>query len=58
MALLVHLLTRSFQPLHRITIEKINGRDAAFSPYLGVLREYFDVEADFRQVIVYRSLHS
>ena len=49
-----HLLTRSFQPLRRITIEKINETDAAKSPYLDGFRTSFDVMVDYKQVILYR----
>jgi len=54
LAPLHHLLTRQFQPLRRITIETINGEEAAHSPYADVLRTAFDVAIDYRNVILYR----
>ncbi|MDQ7825299.1 MAG: DEAD/DEAH box helicase [Candidatus Eremiobacteraeota bacterium] len=47
------LMTRSFQPLHRIVVETINGLDATGSPYLDAFQAYFDVERDFRTLILY-----
>lgn len=49
-----HLLTRDFMPLSRITIETINGDEAAHSPYLDVLRTLFDVVVDYKNVVVYK----
>ena len=49
-----HLLSRSFQPLSRITVESINDVDAAHSPYLDALRNCFEVETDFMKVQLYR----
>jgi ATP-dependent Lhr-like helicase len=51
---LIHMLTRPFQPLHRITVETINDCDAAKSPFAAGLRTYFEIERDFRHLILYR----
>jgi len=51
-----HLLTRQFQPVHRITIETINDEEAARSPYLDMLRTAFDVQFDHKNVTLYRKL--
>jgi ATP-dependent Lhr-like helicase len=48
-----HLLTRRFRPLKQITIQTINGQDAARSPYVDALRIAFDVLLDYKQVILY-----
>ncbi len=47
-------MTRQFQPVRRITIETINGEEAARSPYVDVLRTAFDVTIDYRNVVLYR----
>jgi len=49
-----HLLTRQFQPQRRITVETINGEEAAGSAYVDVLRTVFDVMVDYKNVILYR----
>lgn len=51
-----HLLRREFQPIPRITIETINGEDAARSPYADVLRTAFEVTIDYKHLILYRKL--
>jgi ATP-dependent Lhr-like helicase len=50
-----HLLTRRFKPLRRITIERINGEEAARSPYLDALRISFEVLVDYKKVSLYSS---
>jgi ATP-dependent Lhr-like helicase len=55
LGVLRHLLTRQFQPLRRITIETINGDEAARSSYVDALRTSFDVIVEARNVILYRS---
>ena len=50
-----HLLTRRFRPLRRITIERINGEEAARSPYLDALRISFEVLVDYKKVSLYSS---
>jgi ATP-dependent Lhr-like helicase len=50
-----HLLTREFQPVRRIVIETINNLEAARSPYLDALRTGFEVNVDYRNVILYRA---
>jgi ATP-dependent Lhr-like helicase len=49
-----HLMNRQFQPLRRITIETINGEEAAASSYLDGLRTVFDAMVDYKNVILYR----
>jgi ATP-dependent Lhr-like helicase len=51
-----HLLTRAFQPLRRITVETINGVDAARSEFVAVLQTAFDVLIDYKQIVLYRKL--
>ena len=51
-----HLLTRSFQPLDRIMIEKINENNATSSPYLELLRAHFDVIVEVGKVSIYRPI--
>ena len=45
---------RQFQPHRRITVETINGEEAAVSPYLDGLRTVLDVMVDYKNVILYR----
>ncbi|MFC1971780.1 DEAD/DEAH box helicase [Chloroflexota bacterium] len=49
-----HRLTRQFQPIRRITIETINGEEAARSAYVDVLKTSFDVMIDYKNVVLYR----
>ena len=56
LSVLHHLLRREFQPLHRITIETINGEDAARSPYADPLRTAFEVTIDYKHLILYRKM--
>ena len=56
LSVLHHLLKREFQPIHRITIETINGEDAARSPYADPLRTAFEVTVDYKYLILYRKL--
>ena len=58
LAPLRHLLTRRFKPLRRITIERINGEEAARSPYLDALRTSFEVLVDYRKVTLYSRARS
>ncbi|MDY6835088.1 MAG: DEAD/DEAH box helicase [Chloroflexota bacterium] len=53
---LQHLLHRSFQPIRRITIETINGEEAAYSPYVDALRSSFEVMFDIKKVVLYRRI--
>ncbi|HEY32429.1 MAG TPA: DEAD/DEAH box helicase [Dehalococcoidia bacterium] len=55
---LQHLLIRQFQPVRRITIETINGEDAAYSEYLDIIRTCFDVMVDYKHVVLYRKVSS
>ena len=50
-----HLLTRRFEPLRRITIETINGEEAARSPYLDALRISFEIVVDYKKVSLFSS---
>ena len=54
MGSLHHLLTRSFQPMRRITIETINDEKAIRSPYVDTLRASFELMVDYKNVILYR----
>ena len=54
LGVLHHLLRREFQPIPRITIETINGDDAARSPYADELRTAFEVAIDYKFLILYR----
>jgi ATP-dependent helicase Lhr and Lhr-like helicase len=49
-----HLLTRQFQPLHRITINTINDSAAAESPYTSILQTSFDAIIESGNVVLYR----
>ena len=49
-----HMLTRQFQPVRQITIDTINDEKATGSPYLDVLRTFFDVQRDYKNVTLYR----
>jgi hypothetical protein len=49
-----HLLGRRIDLLRSITVETINGQDAAYSPYLDVLHDRFDTIIETRAVTVYR----
>ena len=49
-----HLLTRAFQPLRQVTIESINGVDAARSPYADIIGKDFDTVVDFKKIVLYR----
>ena len=51
-----HLLSRSFQPLSRITIETINGESAAQSPYVDALRTAFEVSIDHVHVTLHERM--
>jgi ATP-dependent Lhr-like helicase len=51
-----HLLGRKVNPLKSITVETINGEDAAGSPYLEVLAKRFDTVPEMGRVTVYGRL--
>ncbi|MBU2514621.1 DEAD/DEAH box helicase [bacterium] len=53
---LKNLLYRQFNPLKQVVVEKINGEDAAFSPYLNSLKTSFEVLVEFKKVTLYRKL--
>lgn len=54
LGVLRHLLSRQFCPLKQITVQTINGQEAARSPYVDALRIAFDVVLDYKQVVLYR----
>ena len=51
-----HLLGRYIDPQRSISIDTINGRDAADSPYIEVLRNWFDMVIGTRTLTVYRNM--
>jgi len=50
-----HLLTRDFDPLSRVVVERINDEPAPASPYLEVLRRTFEVVRDRSRVSLFRT---
>jgi ATP-dependent Lhr-like helicase len=54
--LIRHLLTRQFQPLHRINVNTINGEPAAGSPYTAALQISFNTIIEGDNVILYRKI--
>jgi ATP-dependent Lhr-like helicase len=48
------MLEREFNPLTKITVETINGESAVKSPYAEVLKGVFDVQVDYKKLILYR----
>jgi ATP-dependent helicase Lhr and Lhr-like helicase len=54
LSLFKHLLMRRSQPVSRIVVEQINGMDAAGSPYADAFRTSFEVDVDFRSLVLYR----
>jgi ATP-dependent Lhr-like helicase len=53
-SVLTFMLLRESSPLMKITVETINGEAAAKSPYLDPLKGIFDVQVDFKKLILYR----
>jgi len=51
---LKYMIEREFKPLKKIIIETINGEQAIKSPYVEVFKYLFDVQVDFKKVILYR----
>lgn len=49
-----HFLDRKFQPMRRIVVEQINGKNAAQSQYVDAFRVCFDVDVDFKNIVLYR----
>jgi len=49
-----HLLMRAVAPCEYLTIDRINDTPALRSPYLGALRERFQVAAEMRRVTLWR----
>ena len=49
---LFHPLERRFQPLLKLTVEKINGENACDSPYLHALALHFDLVSDSTRVFL------
>jgi ATP-dependent Lhr-like helicase len=56
LGVLFHLLARESHPLRQITIETINGEEAARSAFVDPLRSLFDVTIDYRNVVLHRRL--
>jgi ATP-dependent helicase Lhr and Lhr-like helicase len=53
-----NLLSRQFQPLHRITIDTMNGERAADSTYVTALKTSFDVMTQNDSLVVYRKMNA
>jgi len=51
-----HLLSRTFRPRRRITVEIINGEPAAKSEYADVLRTHFETMVDYKNITLYRNV--
>jgi ATP-dependent Lhr-like helicase len=51
-----HLLTRTFQPRRRLTIEKINGQPAAESLYIDTLKHGFEAVVEHRSITLHASI--
>jgi ATP-dependent Lhr-like helicase len=49
-----HMLSRNFQPMRRVVVEQINGVDAAQSSYADAFRIGFDVDVDFKNLVLFR----
>jgi len=49
-----HLLSRTFEPLIRITIKNINGERPDKSPYLPALKAEFETSVNYKEVILLR----
>jgi hypothetical protein len=49
-----HLLTRQFQPLNKLKIEKINGEKASSSGYLSAMETMFDVVPEYKEITLYK----
>jgi hypothetical protein len=54
LSVLKFMLEREFQPLTKILVEIINGESAVKSPYIDVLKCVFDVQVDYKKLIIYR----
>ena len=48
------MLEREFSPLKNITVETINDEPAIKSPYVDIFRGIFDVQVDYKSLILYR----
>jgi hypothetical protein len=48
------MLDRNFQPLLRVVVERINGVDAARSPYADAFRIGFGVDVDLKNLVLFR----
>ena len=51
-----HLLTRAFRPLRKLSIETINGEDAAKSIYAGLFNERYSVNKEPKRLVVTRRI--
>ncbi|MGD9158581.1 MAG: DEAD/DEAH box helicase [Desulfobacteraceae bacterium] len=53
-SVLKFMLEREFSPLTKIIVDTINGEPAMNSPYLDILKKLFDVQVDYKKLILYR----
>ncbi|MBN1903584.1 MAG: ATP-dependent helicase [Deltaproteobacteria bacterium] len=49
-----NLLEREFSPLTNIPVDTINSEPAVKSPYVDVLRRLFEVQIDYKKLIIYK----
>jgi ATP-dependent Lhr-like helicase len=49
-----NLLERDFSPLKNIAVETINGEAATKSQYVDLFRRLFDVQIDYKNLILYK----
>lgn len=49
-----NLLEREFSPLKNIAVETVNGEPAIKSLYVDVFRKLFDVQIDYKNLILYK----
>ena len=54
LAVLRFMMEREFSPLKNIGVETINDEPALKSPYVDILKGIFDVQADYKKLILYR----
>jgi len=49
------MLSRQFEPMNVITIERINGRPAQKSEFLEPLRQAFNLTADYKGIKLWKT---
>ncbi|NLD37006.1 MAG: DEAD/DEAH box helicase [Desulfatiglans sp.] len=49
-----NLLEREFSPLKNIAVETVNGEPATKSPYVDVFKRLFEVQVDYKNLILYK----